>query len=390
MTVVLKFGGTSVANGVRIRNVAKLIAARYVQATSNRTRVAVVVSAMAGTTDQLSRLLEEMGGVPSAEDDVVLSSGEALSTALLAIALTQIGMRARSFLGWQLPILTDRTPRQARILSVGTEHLNACLDQGIVPVIAGFQGISPDNRLTTLGRGGSDTTAVAVAAALGADRCDIYTDVDGVYAADPRVVPFAHKWRAIPYDSMIAMAGAGAKVLQVRSVETAAQHHVPVRVLSSFVENEGTLITSASQAAPIEVLGIASSRNVSCFSLVEGDGETLGERLRAQDIPFDFLEAERGVVVETAFEKAIEAVLEESALTKKDHGWAKISVVGEAVQEGSPVAPLIFETCNGQGIPFKKCVEVPQRISFLVPRAKEALVVCALYKTLESLLPPKT
>lgn len=276
MAIVLKFGGTSVANGARIRNVANLIASRYLRTKvsgcafpspqnwpggpsetpqareggsntpppSQAASVVVVVSAMAGATNQLSKHLQDMGSPPSSEDDVVLSSGEAVSTALLAIALEKLGFRARSFLGWQLPIQTDEAPRRARILSVNPEALQDCLAQGIIPIVAGFQGVTSQGRLTTLGRGGSDTTAVALAAALGAQRCDIYTDVDGVYAADPRAIPLARKWETIPYEAMVAMASAGAKVLQARSVELAARHSVPVRVLSSFIDNEGTTIAN--------------------------------------------------------------------------------------------------------------------------------------------------
>lgn len=385
MTVVLKFGGTSVANGVRIRNAAKLIANRYCLS-QPFARVVVVVSAMAGTTDQLSRLLQEMGGETSSEDDVVLSSGEALSTALMAVALAQLGLRAQSFLGWQLPILTDATPRQARIMSVGTDRLETCLNQGIIPVIAGFQGISHEHRLTTLGRGGSDTTAVAVAAALGAERCDIYTDVDGVYAADPRLVPFAHKWQVVPYNAMIALAGAGAKVLQARSVELAAQHDVPVRVLSSFVENAGTLITHADKSPPAKIVGIASQKDVVRFTIVGGNAEIIGKDLQAYGIPFDDVEEETDFVVDASFEERIELLLKKVAPSfQKNHGWAKISVIGEGIHENRSLVGDIFATCRLQEIAVEKCRPVPSRMSFLVPKTKENLIVNALYKKLESL-----
>lgn len=377
MTVVLKFGGTSVANSARIRNVAKRIAEQYAGTSE---RIAVVASAMAGTTDQLSRLLQEMGGAVSSEDDVILSSGEALSTALLAIALTQLGLKARSFLGWQLPILTDATPRQARILSVGTKHLTECLDRGEIPVIAGFQGVSSQNRLTTLGRGGSDTTAVAVAAALGADRCDIYTDVDGVYAADPRVVPLAHKWETVSYRAMEALAGAGAKVLQVRSVETAIRYNVPIRVLSSFTESKGTLITSCPPLSPVAIVGIASNKNICKISVPQESTQVIFRNLYELDIPFDCMDDDPSFIIETGFETTAENVLKKQGISfQKDCSLSKISVIGEEMCLETFIVNKTFEICKQHGISFEKCTSTSFRWSFLVSKSKENLTVCALY-----------
>lgn len=231
--IVQKFGGTSVADIARLEKVALLVK----RAVDAGHQVAVVVSAMAGVTNQLVGYVRSIAGAcESPEHDAVVASGEQITSGLLACALTQIGVPARSFLGWQIPILTDDHHTNAHILDVSPDVLEGCFFEGVVPVIAGFQGISKSGRLTTLGRGGSDTTAVAIAAALKADWCDIYTDVEGVYSADPRIVPKARKLQTITYHQMYELASHGAKVLQKRSVETAMRFGVKVRVLSSFCD----------------------------------------------------------------------------------------------------------------------------------------------------------
>ena len=229
--LVMKFGGTSVADLDRIRNVATHVK-REVEAGH---QVAVVVSAMAGTTNQLVTWTKEAAALHDAREyDAVVSAGEQISVGLLAIALQELGVSARSWLGWQIPILTDDAHGAARIADIDAAKLGQRIDQGQVAVIAGFQGISPDGRIATLGRGGSDTSAVAVAAALNAERCDIYTDVDGVYTTDPRIVSKAQKLDKISYEEMLEMASLGAKVLQTRSVELAMVHNVRLQVRSSF------------------------------------------------------------------------------------------------------------------------------------------------------------
>src|SRR6202051_120295 len=239
--LVMKFGGTSVANIDRIRNVARHVK-REVDAGHD---VAVVVSAMAGKTNELADWCREASAMHDAREyDAVVASGEQVTAGLLAIALQAIGIQARSWQGWQIAILTSDAHASARILDIdGTELINRFRDRKEVAIIAGFQGINPQtNRITTLGRGGSDTSAVAIAAALHADRCDIYTDVDGVYTTDPRVVPKARRLDKITYEEMLEMASLGAKVLQIRSVEMAMKHHVRLQVLSSFVDLPGTLV----------------------------------------------------------------------------------------------------------------------------------------------------
>src|SRR5580692_1713751 len=238
--IVMKFGGTSVADLDRIRHVATLVKRQL----EFGDEVAVVVSAMAGETDKLVRWTRELASLHDAREyDVVVAAGEQISAGLLAIALNALGVNARSWLGWQIPVHTSAMHGSARILNIETEILSERIAGGQVAVIAGFQGVAPDNRISTIGRGGGDTSAVAVAAALKADRCDIYTDVDGVYTTDPRIVARARRLRRVAFEEMLELASQGAKVLQTRSVETAMVHRVPVRVLSTFdAEGEGTLL----------------------------------------------------------------------------------------------------------------------------------------------------
>ena len=230
---VLKFGGTSVANLARLEHVAQVVR----QEMLNGNQVVVVVSAMAGITDQLVGYSQALcPHEPTPEHDVVASAGEQVTAGLLALALKKAGMKARSFLSWQVPIHTDSVATNARIQHISPDKLLASLRQGEIPVVAGFQGLSTEGLITTIGRGGSDTTAVAIAVALKADRCDIYTDVDGVYTADPRLVPEARRQDTLSYSEMFEMAAAGAKVLQARSVEMAMKHGVKLRVLSSMTD----------------------------------------------------------------------------------------------------------------------------------------------------------
>ncbi|MCW8863164.1 MAG: aspartate kinase, partial [Rhodospirillales bacterium] len=237
--IVQKFGGTSVGDVERIKNVAR----RVKKEVDAGNEVAVVVSAMAGVTNQLVDYVSNVSSVYDAREyDIVVSSGEQVTSGLLALALQDLGIAARSWQGWQIPIRTDGVHSKARIEGIETEELIARMQKGEVVVVPGFQGLAPDNRVTTLGRGGSDTSAVALAAALKADRCDIYTDVDGVYSTDPRIVPKARKLERITYEEMLEMASLGAKVLQTRSVEMAMKHSVRVQVLSSFEDTPGTLV----------------------------------------------------------------------------------------------------------------------------------------------------
>ena len=256
--LVMKFGGTSVANIERIRNIAR----RALESHRAGNDVVVVVSAMSGETDRLLKLAHQLLPVPHGRElDVLAATGEQVSVALTAMALQAEGASASSFLGHQLPVLTDSAFTQARIQWVEKGPIHQALARGQIAVVAGFQGVDAGNNITTLGRGGSDTTAVAVAAALGADVCEIYTDVDGVYTADPRVCPSGRKLQAIAYEDMLELASLGAKVLQVRSVEIAMKYSVPVHVRSSFQEEEGTFIVPREQVLEARQLtGLACER----------------------------------------------------------------------------------------------------------------------------------
>ncbi len=260
----MKFGGTSVADLERIRNVA----ARVKREVDDGHEVAVVVSAMAGVTNRLVKYCQDLSPMHDAREyDAVVATGEQVTSALLAIALQEIGVEARSWQGWQIALRTDGAHGKARIDSIDGAELIRRMGIGQVSVIAGFQGIGPDNRVTTLGRGGSDTSAVALAAALRADRCDIYTDVDGIYTTDPRIVPRARKLAKIAYEEMLELASVGAKVLQTRSVELAMKERVRVQVLSSFDETTGgalpgTLVVDEDEIVEKEIVsGIAYSRD---------------------------------------------------------------------------------------------------------------------------------
>ncbi len=279
--IVMKFGGTSVANLDRIRRVAALVARQHAQGNE----VAVVVSAMSGETNRLVGFVDDisddsrLGGAIDDEYDAIVASGEQVTSGLLSIALRRQGVNARSWQGWQIPLQTDGTHASARIKDIETLAFNQSLKDGIVGVVAGFQGISPLGRVSTLGRGGSDTSAVALAVALKADRCDIYTDVDGVYTTDPRIVPEARRLNRIAFEEMLELASQGAKVLQTRSVELAMNNNLPIRVLTSFrgvdEPNPGTLVCSEETIMEERVVsGVAFSRDEAQISL-----------LRLSDVP---------------------------------------------------------------------------------------------------------
>src|SRR5215831_15225468 len=264
--IVMKFGGTSVADVARIQHVAERVK-REVDAGHE---VAVVVSAMAGATNQLVGWTSAVARLHDAREyDVVVSAGEQITSGLLALALQQLDVPARSWLGWQLPVATDDVHGKARIQNIDTAEIIKRFADGQVAVVAGFQGLGTDNRITTLGRGGSDTSAVALAAALSADRCDIFTDVDGVYTTDPRIVAKARKLDKIAYEEMLELASQGAKVLQIRSVEMAMKHRVRLQVLSSFEDKPGTLVVDEDEIVEQEIVsGVAYSRDEAKITLL--------------------------------------------------------------------------------------------------------------------------
>lgn len=268
--VVQKYGGSSVATAERIKRVAE----RIVATRKAGHEVVVVVSAMGDTTDELMDLAQQVAPVPPARElDMLLTSGERISNALVAMAISSLGAEARSFTGSQAGVITDSTHGKARIIDVTPGRIRAALDAGAIALVAGFQGVSQDTKdITTLGRGGSDTTAVALAAALKADVCEIYTDVDGVFSADPRIVPNAAKLESITYEEMLEMAAAGAKVLMLRCVEYARRYHVPVHVRSSYSDNAGTMVTGSMEDLTVEqalITGVAHERGEAKVTVAE-------------------------------------------------------------------------------------------------------------------------
>lgn len=392
----MKFGGTSVADLDRIRNVAQ----RIKKEVDLGNQVSVFVSAMAGTTDQLVGWVEDISPVHDAREyDTVVSAGEQITSGLLALALQDIGVPARSWLGWQIPLKTNQVHSAARVEEIGTDEINARLEDGVVCVIAGFQGISDDNRITTLGRGGSDTSAVALAAALNADRCDIYTDVEGVYTTDPRIVPQAQKLEKITYEEMLEMASLGAKVLQTRSVAMAMNHNVRVQVLSSFTDKPGTLVVDEDEIVEKQVVsGIAYAKNEAQVTLVgvknkPGIASDVFSLLAEKNINVDMIiqnETEDGrktdltfTVTENDVDKAREILNSadniEFANLITDTNVVKISVIGVGMRSHAGVAATMFKTLADKGINIQVISTSEIKISVLIEAEYTELAVRALH-----------
>jgi aspartate kinase len=397
MRLVLKFGGTSVADIGRMRHVTSIVA-REVQAGH---QVAIVVSAMAGTTNQLVRWVEEASPMHDPREyDTVVSTGEQVTAGLMALLLQDHGLTARSWLGWQIPIRTSALHAKARILGIEGKDLVASMARGEVPVVAGFQGVAPDGRITTVGRGGSDTAAVALAAALKADRCDIYTDVDGVYTCDPRIVPAARKLHTISYEEMLEMASLGAKVLQTRSVELAMKEGVAVQVRSSFTESEGTMVVDESRVLESEVIrGVTYTRDeakVSLFKLMDQPGisASLFGRLADAGINVDMIvqtnaggdgRTDMTFTVTRSDAARTKAILGE---LKQTLGYdaldirqdvAKISVVGLGMRSHVGVAKKMFETLADKKINIQVISTSEIKISVLIDDAYTELAVRSLH-----------
>ena len=402
--IVMKFGGTSVADLDRIRNVAQRVA-REVRAGNE---VAVVVSAMAGVTNQLVAWCQALSPLHDAREyDTVVATGEQVTTGLLAIALQEIGVEARSWQGWQIPIHTDRAHGKARIERIeGAELVRRMRGEGMdapqVAVVAGFQGIGPDGRVTTLGRGGSDTSAVALAAAIGADRCDIYTDVDGVYTTDPRIVPGARKLDRISYEEMLELASVGAKVLQTRSVEMAMNHRVRVRVLSSFQdadETSGTLVVDEDEIVEKEIVsGIAFSRDeakVTIRRVPDRPGiaaaifgamasEHINVDMIVQNLSADGTTDMTFTVGNTDLPRA-RAALDAArpqigyAEIETDANVAKVSVVGVGMRSHAGVANTMFRALADRAINIQGISTSEIKVSVLIAADYTELAVRALH-----------
>ncbi|UMM10038.1 aspartate kinase [Gluconobacter frateurii] len=398
-TIVMKFGGTSVGTIERIRIVAQRVKAEHAQGR----RVAVVVSAMAGVTNQMVGYCAELDPLADPKEyDAVVASGEQVTSGLVAIALQALGVPARSFQGWQIPLVTDDAHGKASIDGVDGTELLKCLDNGVVPVIAGFQGIGPDNRIATLGRGGSDTSAVAIAAAIHADQCDIYTDVDGIYTTDPRIVKRARKLDRITYEEMLELASVGAKVLQTRSVGLAMREGVRVRVLSSFSETDddsGSIVVDEDEIVEKElVAGIASSHDEAKLSVRRipdrpGIAAAIFGPLAAANINVDMIVQSTGVdrmtnmtfTVGKSDEAAARAVLESAhgiiqyGELETSHNVVKISVVGVGMRSNAGLAATMFATLAERGINVQVISTSEIKISVLIDSEYKELAMRALH-----------
>lgn len=400
MRIVQKFGGTSVANTERIRIVADKVAAAY----RAGDEVAVVVSAMSGVTNQLVSYCEDLSPLMTreamAEYDVVVASGEQITSGLLALRLQELGIPARSWLGWQLPIRSGPSHGKARIREIKTDEVSQSLKSGMVAVVPGFQGLSPENRVSTLGRGGSDTSAVALAAALHADRCDIYTDVDGVYTCDPRIVPRAHKLDRITYEEMLEMASLGAKVLQTRSVEMAMNHGVQVQVLSSFEDKPGTLLVDEEEIVEQrKITGLAYSRDEARITLNDvkdkpGVSAAIFGALAEAEINVDMIVqnvTDDGTRTDVTFtvpradmKKAIEVLNgQQEAIgfsqLHSDDKVAKISAIGVGMRSNTGIARQMFKTLAEKGINIIVISTSEIKISVLIAEEYVELALRALH-----------
>jgi len=404
--IVMKFGGTSMAGTERIRNVA----ARVKHEVDAGNQVAVVVSAMAGETDRLVNFCREAAPLHDPKEyDVVVAAGEQVTSGLLAITLQAMGVKARSWLGWQLPIRTSAAHASARIEDIDTTGLIAAMQSGEVAVIPGFQGLTADERITTLGRGGSDTSAVAVAAAVKADRCDIYTDVDGVYTTDPRIVPRARKLAKVTYEEMLELASVGAKVLQTRSVGLAMKENVRVQVLSSFddpTDNPitGTLIVGDDEIGEDEmerqlITGIAHDKNEAKVTLtrvpdrpgavanifgplaeaninVDMIIQNIAHDMGSTDVTFTVPGAELARAIDT-LEKGKDAIGYQELM--HDTKVAKISVVGVGMRSHAGVASTMFKALAQRGINIQAISTSEIKVSVLIDEDETELAVRVLH-----------
>jgi aspartate kinase len=393
--IVMKFGGTSVGDIARIKNVAKRVKAEV----DRGNQVAVVVSAMSGVTNQLVAYCTEMATLHDAREyDAVVATGEQVTSGLLAIGLQELGVQARSWAGWQIPIFSDDAHGKARIADIKGEEIVKRMEQGHVAVVAGFQGIGPDNRVTTLGRGGSDTTAVALAAALKADRCDIYTDVDGVYTTDPRIVKTARKLDKITYEEMLESASLGAKVLQTRSVEMAMKHHVRVQVLSSFSDAPGTLVCDEDEIVEKALVsGIAYSRDEAKVTLIgvqdqPGIAAAIFGPLADANINVDMIvqNTSHDGTTDMTFttpradlERALKVVKDNMTVPYKsidtDKAVVKVSVIGVGMRSHAGVAQTMFKALADKKINIHIISTSEIKVSVLISEDYTELALRALH-----------
>ena len=394
--IVQKYGGTSVGTVEKIKNVAKRVARTKEQGND----VVVVVSAMSGETNRLLGLANQISEMPNERElDVVAATGEQVTIGLLAIALTEMGCKAKSFCGFQIPVLTDAAYVKARIRQIRGETITKALKEGYVAVVAGFQGVDDSGSITTLGRGGSDTSAVAVAAALKADVCEIYTDVDGVYTTDPNICSDARKLDKISFEEMLELASLGAKVLQIRSVEFGMKYGVRIHVRSSFNDNQGTIVTTEEEIMETAVVsGVAYSKNEAKITVVKvpdrpGIAAKIFKPLSEANIVVDVIVQNVSItgftdltftIGRTDYKKAMQ-ITEKAA---KDVGAervvgddkiAKVSIVGMAMRSHSGVALKVFETLAGEGINILGISTSEIKISVLIEEKYTELAVRVLH-----------
>ncbi len=399
--IVQKFGGTSVGTIERIANVAK----KVIKEVKNGNQVIVVVSAMAGETDRLINLAKQVDELPfEREMDVLVSTGEQVSIALLAMTLIKMGYKAKSFLGFQIPIYTDGVFTKARITEIKPDNIQKALNEGNIVVVAGFQGIDREGNITTLGRGGSDTTAVAIAAALNADRCDIYTDVDGVYTTDPNVCPKAKKIKKISYEEMLEYASLGAKVLHLRSVEFAQKYNIKLQVRSSFKDEEGTIVCKEEEIMEQPVVtGIAYDKNQAKISIIKvpdkpGIAAKIFGKIADENISVDMIVqniSEDGkstdltfTVTKNDFKKAMDLVKE---IAKDigaedvvgDENISKVSIIGVGMRSHSGVAAKMFEALAKENINIQMISTSEIKVSCIIDEKYTELAVRVLHDAFE-------
>ena len=398
--IVQKYGGTSVANADRLRNVAR----RVCRTKAMGHDVVVVASAAAGTTDKLIAMAHEISNDPHGREyDMLVSTGEQISVALLAMAIQELGCPSVSMTGFQVGILTDSAHTKARIIDISAEKILEELHKGQIVVIAGFQGVDIKGNITTLGRGGSDTSAVAVAAALKADRCEIYTDVDGVYTADPRIVPSARKLNTIRADEMLELAGLGAKVLQLRSVEFASKYNVPLEVLTSFSDEPGTLIVQETQnMEEIVVTGVALVKNqarVNIFNVPDRPGVAarIFGAIAKKNVDVDMIVQAKNregepdmsfTVSKLELKKTEQAVNEAikglgSGGMTVEEGFAKVSAVGIGMRGHPGVAAQMFEALAANKINIEMISTSEIKISCLVKEDQGEQAVRAVHESFQ-------
>ncbi len=382
----MKFGGTSVAGPERLRRVAK----RLVQAHEEGNRVVAVLSAMGATTDELISLAHQVSARPDARElDMLISVGERISCALAAMAINDLGHRAVSLTGSQAGIVTDTKHGKAKIVDVRARRIHESLDRDEIVLVAGFQGVSTDNDVTTLGRGGSDTTAVALAAALGAERCEIFTDVEGVFTADPRIVPNASKLHAVSYEEMLELAASGAKVLQLRCVEFARNHGVTLHVRSTFADDEGTWIGEEDERMleKAMIAGVTHDVEEAVFEVEGADPAELFQALADASVNVDtVIQIGTGVVFSAPEEDrgAATGALERlGARWTEREGLGKVSVVGAGMKSHPGVAAKTFGTLADLGVESHFVSTSPIKIAFYVPRADVERAVRALHDAFE-------